>query len=637
MSRRGKLTAYSAVSFLSRAVKGLLVVLFLVALPERLRRQRHHRPRGSRRRRPRHRARRAEALREPDRQPDADRRPAGRIGDFCRFGDSLGTVEEIGIRSTRIRTLDRTVLTVPNGEFSSLHIENYTQRDRYWFHPTLNLRYETTPDQIRYLLRELRAMLFAHPKVDPDPARVRFIALAAIRSTSRYSPTCMRATTRVPGGPGGPAAPLHGDRRGGGSGFAFPSQTLYLGRDGGLDEAKAKEAEETRGSALEKGELEVPRFRPETIREPERLDPLPAARLHGRRQTEALTPRTIRQGLVDPVCRAGRCNLYLASRGCAVRQENNSRGLIDLRELSLTGPVGPDIRRPPTRVGSRDRNLQRPRRPCVHSSKSPRLERQEPQARMLDFDRQQGRTPRPWAGAAGGDDGRGAARRRRARAVARLRPLVRHGETVSLFWPMRDEIDPRGLIDDIHQAGGSGRHAGRREAKDVLPPLRRRGLPRARRLRHPPSECRPADVDPDFIVAPLAAFDRKGGRIGYGAGHYDSGDRRPSRARKAPAPRRHRLRLPGGRRRAARAARRAPSDDRDGARADRSGADRREASLPRRRRRALGPHRRDHAAPRPDRKAPLRLRRRERRERRRRLRHHRGDLPASSSPPAPTA
>ncbi|MGH6917175.1 MAG: mechanosensitive ion channel family protein [Geminicoccaceae bacterium] len=38
-----------------------------------------------------------------------------RVGDFCRFGQTLGTVEDIGMRSTRIRTLDRTVVTVPNG------------------------------------------------------------------------------------------------------------------------------------------------------------------------------------------------------------------------------------------------------------------------------------------------------------------------------------------------------------------------------------------------------------------------------------------------------------------------------------------------------------------------------------------
>jgi 5-formyltetrahydrofolate cyclo-ligase len=108
------------------------------------------------------------------------------------------------------------------------------------------------------------------------------------------------------------------------------------------------------------------------------------------------------------------------------------------------------------------------------------------------------------------------------RAVARLKPLVRPGETVSLFWPMRDEIDPRGLIDDIREAGG----------RVAMPVVEKRRMffrlfdgeeclePGVFGTSHPnPSQ---PTVDPDFIVAPLAAFDRKGGRIGYGAGHYDA-------------------------------------------------------------------------------------------------------------------
>jgi MscS family membrane protein len=95
------------------------------------------------------------------------------VGDFCRFGDRVGTVEDIGLRSTRIRTLDRTLVTIPNAEFSSLQIENYARRDRIFLSTRIAVRYETTPDQLRYLVTELRALLLAHPKIDPDPARVR--------------------------------------------------------------------------------------------------------------------------------------------------------------------------------------------------------------------------------------------------------------------------------------------------------------------------------------------------------------------------------------------------------------------------------------------------------------------------------
>lgn len=98
-----------------------------------------------------------------------------RVGDFCRFGDKVGTVEEIGLRATRIRTLDRSVITVANGEFANLHLDNYSMRDRFWYHPEISLRYETTPDQIRYLLVEIQTMLHAHPKVLPEPLWVRFL------------------------------------------------------------------------------------------------------------------------------------------------------------------------------------------------------------------------------------------------------------------------------------------------------------------------------------------------------------------------------------------------------------------------------------------------------------------------------
>jgi MscS family membrane protein len=100
-----------------------------------------------------------------------------RVGDFCKVGDITGTVQQIGMRSTQIRTNDRTVVTIPNGEFSSLKIENFTHRDRFLFHPIFGLRFETSPEQIRSLLGELRNALTSNPKVDPNPARVRFIEI----------------------------------------------------------------------------------------------------------------------------------------------------------------------------------------------------------------------------------------------------------------------------------------------------------------------------------------------------------------------------------------------------------------------------------------------------------------------------
>jgi MscS family membrane protein len=99
------------------------------------------------------------------------------VGDFCKYGDKIGTVEDIGLRSTRIRTLDRTVVTVPNAEFSSLQIENFGRRDKMSFRPILQLRRDTTPQQLRALLPKLRQLLIDHPLIERTP-RVRLLAIS---------------------------------------------------------------------------------------------------------------------------------------------------------------------------------------------------------------------------------------------------------------------------------------------------------------------------------------------------------------------------------------------------------------------------------------------------------------------------
>ncbi|WP_165820575.1 mechanosensitive ion channel family protein [Pontibacter virosus] len=102
-----------------------------------------------------------------------------RVGDFCKVGDTSGTVEQIGMRSTRLRTTERTIVTIPNGDFSSQKIENFAHRDRFLFNPVLRLRYDTTPPQIQAVLRSLRETLSAHPKIDKDSARVRLTEITA--------------------------------------------------------------------------------------------------------------------------------------------------------------------------------------------------------------------------------------------------------------------------------------------------------------------------------------------------------------------------------------------------------------------------------------------------------------------------
>lgn len=96
-----------------------------------------------------------------------------RIGDFCRIGDTTGTIEEIGLRTTFVRTLADTRIAVSNALLASMPMENISAREKILYRPTLRLKYDTTPEQIRSVLERLRSVLDEHDKV-LDGHRVRF-------------------------------------------------------------------------------------------------------------------------------------------------------------------------------------------------------------------------------------------------------------------------------------------------------------------------------------------------------------------------------------------------------------------------------------------------------------------------------
>lgn len=191
-----------------------------------------------------------------------------RVGDFCKVGDTIGTVEKIGMRSTRIRTLARTIVTIPNGDFSAQRIENFAHRDRFLFNPTLGLRYETSPDQMRYILVELRTLLYAHPRVDPDPARVRFLGFGADSQNVGIHSYVHAADFNE-------FLEIQEDLNlriadvvsASGTGFAFPSQTLYMARDSGLSDEKTKAAEARVREWKENGQMQLPKFDEKRIEE----------------------------------------------------------------------------------------------------------------------------------------------------------------------------------------------------------------------------------------------------------------------------------------------------------------------------------------------------------------------------------
>lgn len=154
---------------------------------------------------------------------------AVRVGDTLKIGTTIGTVDYIGLRSTWIRTLDRTIISIPNSQIANSSVETLSVRDKFWFHPAVGLVYETTPAQVRAVIDGIRSLLESYPSVERGSVRVRFLHLGSfsldvdvsayfyardwnhfmeIQEQLLFSVTDIVATA--------------------GTQFAFPSQTMYV-------------------------------------------------------------------------------------------------------------------------------------------------------------------------------------------------------------------------------------------------------------------------------------------------------------------------------------------------------------------------------------------------------------------------
>lgn len=100
------------------------------------------------------------------------------IGDTCKINNQTGVVEDIGLRSTRLRTSERTLLSIPNGVMSSATLENLRFRDKFLCQQTVRLRYDLSPDHVRYVLGQIRDLLIEDPKIEDASARVCFVRFA---------------------------------------------------------------------------------------------------------------------------------------------------------------------------------------------------------------------------------------------------------------------------------------------------------------------------------------------------------------------------------------------------------------------------------------------------------------------------
>jgi MscS family membrane protein len=157
---------------------------------------------------------------------------AVRVGDFLKVGDVTGTIDEIGVRSIRIRTLDRTMVIIPNGQLANMNLELISSRDKFWFHPTIPLRYETTEAQMTTIVEGVRDLLADREDIDLSSLRVRFFQLGTFSLN-------VEVFAYIFAGDWEQFLRIQDDLlhrivalvQAAGTQFAFPSQTMYLAKD----------------------------------------------------------------------------------------------------------------------------------------------------------------------------------------------------------------------------------------------------------------------------------------------------------------------------------------------------------------------------------------------------------------------
>ena len=187
-----------------------------------------------------------------------------KVGERCRFGEQEGDIVAIGLRSTRILGLSGYLISMPNSKFSELQLTNKSRSERILIRQLVQLRYETTPEQLRFVLANLRSMILAHPRLIEKRARVRLIKYGNYSFDVEiyvYVDTGNREEFR--GIQEDVLLRVIDIVKAAGTGFAFPSQTTYLSRDRGLDSERSQVAEAEVQGWRSKGMLPFPEFPPE--------------------------------------------------------------------------------------------------------------------------------------------------------------------------------------------------------------------------------------------------------------------------------------------------------------------------------------------------------------------------------------
>ena len=165
---------------------------------------------------------------------------AVQVGDFCKIGDQRGVVEDIGLRSLKLRTLDQNLLVVPNGVLAQMQFENMKARPKLLINQNFSLRIETEVEQLRFVLDRVQKMLNEEPAIESGTSRVRVtnfagaafeLELFAYGKTSDWAQlTAIRQDVLLK---------IAGIVEAAGTRFAAPTRLTYQSKDPGIDEDKA--------------------------------------------------------------------------------------------------------------------------------------------------------------------------------------------------------------------------------------------------------------------------------------------------------------------------------------------------------------------------------------------------------------
>lgn len=163
-----------------------------------------------------------------------------RVGDFCQIGDQLGTVEDVGLRSLKLRTLDQNLSVVPNGLLAQMQFQNMARRGKLLINQTFSLRIETQAEQLRFVLDLVQSILDQHPAIEAGSCRVRVMSfvgaafqmeLFAYGKTGDWTEfTTIRQDVILK---------IAEIVEASGTQFAAPTQLAYLSRDKGIGAEKA--------------------------------------------------------------------------------------------------------------------------------------------------------------------------------------------------------------------------------------------------------------------------------------------------------------------------------------------------------------------------------------------------------------